>query len=48
MSGTEVGIVTAVAVIAHEIPHEVGAFAVLLNGGLFARAGPGLQYPVPG
>lgn len=34
MSGTEVGIVTAVAVIAHEIPHEVGAFAVLLNGGL--------------
>jgi len=34
MSGTEVGIATAVAVIAHEIPHEVGAFAVLLNGGL--------------
>lgn len=34
MSGTEVGIVTAVAVIAHEIPHEVGAFAILLNGGL--------------
>jgi zinc and cadmium transporter len=34
MSGKEVGIVTSVAVIAHEIPHEVGAFAVLLNGGM--------------
>jgi zinc and cadmium transporter len=34
MSGTEVGIVTSIAVIAHEIPHEVGAFAILLNGGM--------------
>lgn len=34
MSGTEVGIVTSVAVIAHEVPHEVGAFAVLLHGGM--------------
>jgi zinc and cadmium transporter len=34
MSGTEVGIATSVAVIAHEVPHEVGAFAVLLNGGM--------------
>ncbi|HZF17343.1 MAG TPA: ZIP family metal transporter [Steroidobacteraceae bacterium] len=34
MSGTEVGIVTSVAVIAHEIPHEVGAFAILLHGGM--------------
>ncbi len=34
MSGTEVGVATSVAVIAHEIPHEVGAFAVLLHGGM--------------
>jgi len=34
MSGIEVGIVTSIAVIAHEIPHEVGAFAILLNGGM--------------
>jgi zinc and cadmium transporter len=34
MSGTEVGIVTSIAVIAHEVPHEVGAFAILLNGGM--------------
>jgi zinc and cadmium transporter len=34
MSGTDVGIVTSIAVIAHEIPHEVGDFAILLNGGM--------------
>ena len=31
------GVVTALAVIAHEIPQEVGDVAVLLNGGFSAR-----------
>jgi zinc and cadmium transporter len=32
-----VGITTAVAVIAHEVPQEVGDFAILLDGGLSRR-----------
>lgn len=34
LADTEVGIVTALAVIAHEIPQEIGDFAVLLNSGM--------------
>lgn len=37
MTDIHLGVVTAVAVIAHEIPQEVGDFAILLNGG-FSRA----------
>jgi zinc and cadmium transporter len=37
MAGTELGIVTAVAIIAHEIPQEVGDFLVLLHSG-YSRA----------
>lgn len=33
----EVGLVTSVAVIAHEIPQEVGDFAILLNSGMSRR-----------
>lgn len=34
MTDIELGIVTSLAVIAHEIPQEVGDFAILLQGGL--------------
>jgi zinc and cadmium transporter len=34
MTSTELGFVTGFAVIVHEIPQEVGSFAVLLNSGM--------------
>jgi zinc and cadmium transporter len=34
LADTRLGVVTAVAIIAHEIPQEVGDFIVLLNAGL--------------
>src|SRR5262245_16425568 len=34
LSDTKLGIVTSVAIMAHEIPQEVGDFAVLLNSGM--------------
>ena len=37
MTGTDVGIVTALAVAAHELPQEVGDLAVLLHGGFSAK-----------
>ncbi len=37
MTNTQLGIVTAMAVVAHEIPQEVGDLAILLHGG-FSRA----------
>ena len=37
LQGTELGIVTALAVFAHEIPQEVGDLAILLNGGMSRR-----------
>ena len=37
MSSVDLGIVTAVAIIAHEIPQEVGDFLILLHSG-FSRA----------
>lgn len=37
MASTELGLVTAVAIIAHEIPQEVGDFVILLHSG-YSRA----------
>jgi zinc and cadmium transporter len=37
MTDVRLGIVTAVAVFAHEIPQEVGDLAILLHGGLSRR-----------
>jgi zinc and cadmium transporter len=37
MTNTHLGVVTAAAVFAHEIPQEVGDLAILLHGGLSRR-----------
>jgi|SRR5688572_13078381 len=37
LQGTELGVITAVAIIAHEIPQEVGDFLILLHSG-YSRA----------
>lgn len=37
LADTRLGIVTTVAVIAHEIPQEIGDFAILINGGFERR-----------
>jgi len=38
MADTELGIVTAIAIIAHEVPQEVGDFLILLHSGYSRRA----------
>ena len=38
LANTELGIVTAIAIIAHEIPQEVGDFLILLHSGYSRRA----------
>jgi zinc and cadmium transporter len=38
LANTELGLVTALAIIAHEIPQEVGDFLILLHSGYSKRA----------
>ncbi len=38
LAGTQVGIVTSLAIAAHEVPQEIGDFAVLLHNGMRRRA----------
>jgi zinc and cadmium transporter len=38
MADTQLGIVTAIAIVAHEIPQEVGDFLILLHSGYSKRA----------
>ncbi len=43
LSGKEIGYMVAAAVIAHEVPQEIGDFAVLLHSGLPPRKAYGLN-----
>jgi zinc and cadmium transporter len=44
--GPEVGLATALAIFAHEVPQEVGDFAILLSAGLSRRRALALNYLV--
>ena len=43
MADIQLGIVTAIAIIAHEIPQEAGDFLILLNSGYTPSAGIAVQ-----
>ena len=46
LADTQLGIVTSLAIIAHEIPQEVGDYIVLLNAGFSRAPGAALQRAV--
>ena len=48
IADVRLGVATAVAIIAHEIPQEVGDYIVLLNAGPVTPARAGLQRRSPG
>ena len=43
MSGHSMGLVTGIAIMVHEIPHEIGDFAVLIKSGLSRKKAMSLQ-----
>jgi zinc transporter 7 len=37
LAGTNIGIITTVTVLLHEVPHEIGDFAILIQSGCSRR-----------
>lgn len=43
VAGPKVGMTTTVAILLHELPHEIGDFAILVQSGMSRRSAMGLQ-----
>ncbi|XP_013113966.2 protein catecholamines up [Stomoxys calcitrans] len=43
LAGNEIGIITTVTILLHEVPHEIGDFAILIKSGCSRKKAIGLQ-----